>query len=138
MFHLEISLPVLPFTSLREVLTGLFLQTHVPAILLPLPWSAVPVEPLTALTEGTDPGRRATSSEPSPPPTDGNARTFTSAAIPASSPLIKQHRKPSVPLSLSVTSQPSTQRIQALRSPLLCLIQLRVSPGPTVIKPRLC
>ena len=52
--------------------------------------------------------------------------------------LTKQRRKPSLLLFLSITTQPSTQRIQVLRNPLPCLIQPRVSPGPTVIKSRLC
>ena len=41
-------------------------------------------------------------------------------------------------LSLSAKTQSCTKRIQVLRRPLLCLIQLRESPGPTVDKFRLC
>ena len=46
---------------------------------------AVPVAPLPASAEGTDFGHRATSSDPFPPQTDGNAPTFSSVVVPVSS-----------------------------------------------------
>ena len=45
----------------------------------------VPVAPLPVTTEGMDPGRRATSSEPSPSPTDDDAPRSSSVAVPVSS-----------------------------------------------------
>ena len=100
---------------------------------------AVPVAPLP--DQPNDLGQRATSSEPSPPPTDGNAPDSSPAAVPASSTAaLDKTASETLPpaLSLSITTQPSKRRIQVLRSPLLFLIQLRVSPGPTAIKSRLC
>ena len=46
---------------------------------------AVPVAPLPGSTEGTEPARRATSSEPSPSPTNGDAPHSSSGAGPVSS-----------------------------------------------------
>ena len=100
MLQLENSLPVPPFTSLREVPTGVFLPKHVPAISCRFR-VRIPVAPLSASTEGTDLGQRATSSEPSLPPTDGNAPDSSSVATQVSF-LTKQRRKPFLLLSLSI------------------------------------
>ena len=78
--------------------------------------------------------------EPSPSATNGDAPHSSSAAVTVSSTVaLNKAASGTFPPALpSTTTQSSTQRIQVLKSPLLCLVRLRVLPGPTVIKSRLC
>ena len=84
MMHVENSLLVLPlYVTSRSPNSALPANTYVRDSFAASVF-AVPVAPLPASTEGTDLGRRATSSKPFPSPTNGDAPHSSSVAFPVS------------------------------------------------------